>query len=189
MKKGTIEDIAKQSVKDNLEKTIKQFENLLNATVGEQEREALKKIIENLKSSGDEINKKILSPEPPATAASKMRSTITEKQQNKRNKFLLEIFKFYAKQHVPTGIAFEELQQHLNQIDMGEFTSFCRDFKLGLSWIKLKEIYNAVSQNHMPLKFPHFEKSLISLQKALNEEKIKDIKKKIKSVEKTREIT
>jgi hypothetical protein len=43
-----------------------------------------------------------------------------------------EIFGFYSRQHIPQGRKFEEMQESMNEIDLGEFMKFCKDFQIPL---------------------------------------------------------
>jgi hypothetical protein len=48
-------------------------------------------------------------------------------------KGLKEIFHFYSRQHIPQNRDFDDLNDIMNEIDLGEFTIFCKDFNIPLS--------------------------------------------------------
>ena len=72
---------------------------------------------------------------------------------------LYEIYQFYAKMHVKRDIAFEE-QSKVQRIDMGEFISFCKDFKITLPKTTLNKIFKKVSPNMQELTLDQFKESL-----------------------------
>ena len=45
---------------------------------------------------------------------------------------LKEVFDFYARQHIQNNQGFQEMQEGMKKIDLGEFNGFLRDFKLNL---------------------------------------------------------
>lgn len=54
-----------------------------------------------------------------------------------RRRGLQEIFGFYCRQHIPQGRKFEELEEAMTQIDLGEFMKFCKDFEIPLPKAKI----------------------------------------------------
>jgi hypothetical protein len=52
----------------------------------------------------------------------------------RREKGLLEIFRFYSRQHVLKGrkMNFEEIEKEGNTMNKGEFFKFCADFNITL---------------------------------------------------------
>jgi hypothetical protein len=54
-----------------------------------------------------------------------------------RRRGIQEIFGFYCRQHIPQGRKFEDLEEAMNQIDLGEFMKFCKDFEIPLSKLKI----------------------------------------------------
>lgn len=45
-----------------------------------------------------------------------------------RDKHLSEIFSFYSRQHIQHGMAFEDFEEEMRKIDLGEFSCIVRDF-------------------------------------------------------------
>ena len=60
---------------------------------------------------------------------------------------LREIFDFYARQHIQNNKGFEELQEGLKKIDIGEFNGFLRDFSINLPRLKTNDIYHRAGEN------------------------------------------
>lgn len=96
-----------------------------------------------------------------------------------RIKGLKEIFHFYARQHIPHGIAFEQLEVIMNQVDLGEFTSFCKDFEIPISRVQVTRCFKQCSNNNKPLEFEHFYKGILRLGVELNKVKIDEVSKKL----------
>ena len=70
----------------------------------------------------------------------------------------------------------------MNQVDLGEFMVFCKDFSVKLNKAKITEVFKKCSVNHKPLKFEHFQKAINKLGIELNKKKIEDIDKKINEI-------
>lgn len=64
-----------------------------------------------------------------------------------RKAALLEIFHFYSRQHIKANIKFEEFEESMKKIDLGEFTCFTRDFKIDLPRAKLTECFRKSAAN------------------------------------------
>ncbi len=110
---------------------------------------------------------------------------LQQPDEDKNLEGLREIFAFYCKQQIMIGPkpTFEQLHKTRNNMNMGEFLSFCKDFKVPLLPIKLKEIFKKTAILSKDLDWDNF---LIILQKTANlivEEKIEEITKKIKQIE------
>lgn len=97
-----------------------------------------------------------------------------------REKGLKEIFGFYCRQHIPNGIAFEELEIVMNQVDLGEFTAFCKDFEVPLPRIEVTRAYHQCSLNHKPLNFEQFYKAILRVGVVINNDKIKKLEQRLK---------
>jgi hypothetical protein len=78
-------------------------------------------------------------------------------------KGLKEIFHFYSRQHIPLNKDFDDLNDIMNEIDLGEFAIFCKDFSIPLSKSKITEIFKKCSINHKPQKFEQFHNSIIKI--------------------------
>ena len=89
-----------------------------------------------------------------------------------RRRGLMEIFHFYSRQHIPLNRQFDDLKEIMNEVDLGEFMIFCKDFKIPLSKPKLTEIFKKASVNHKPHKFEQFYASMIRVGAELNKLKI-----------------
>jgi len=59
-----------------------------------------------------------------------------------------EIFHFYSRQHIPKNRQFDDLKEIMNQVDLGEYTKFCKDFDIPLTKTKITEIFKKSSINH-----------------------------------------
>ena len=63
----------------------------------------------------------------------------------------------------------------MNEVDLGEYMIFCKDFQIPLSKAKLTEIFKKASLNHKPHKFEQFFNSLTRIGNEMNKVKIDDI--------------
>ena len=75
---------------------------------------------------------------------------MSEEQQIENN--LFEIFQFYSRQHFRQGLAFEELEDSMKKMDLGEFTKFCKDFSINLHKVKLTEIFRKIQPHYLEHK-------------------------------------
>lgn len=73
-----------------------------------------------------------------------------------RRRGLQEIFNFYSRQHIPLNRKFEELQEKMSEIDLGEFMKFCKDFEIPLPKAKQQEVFKKCSTGHRPHKIEQF---------------------------------
>ena len=64
-----------------------------------------------------------------------------------RKASLLEIFHFYSRQHIKANIQFDEFEDSMKKIDLGEFTCFTRDFKIELPRSKITECFRKSAIN------------------------------------------
>ena len=102
-----------------------------------------------------------------------------------RRRGLQEIFNFYSRQHIPQGRKFEELEEAMSQIDLGEFMKFCKDFEIPLPKIKIQEVFKkSCVMGHKPLKFEQFDGSLTRLAVEINKVKLQELEKKLKIIDK-----
>ena len=58
-----------------------------------------------------------------------------------RQKALAEIFSFYSKQHISQGSHFDDIKETMQEINLGDFSIFCKDFGIQLPKAKLQEVY------------------------------------------------
>ena len=94
------------------------------------------------------------------------REEVLEKQtsvkvdEENRLKCLLEIFHFYSRQHIPLNREFDDLKEIMNEVNIGEFNVFCKDFKIPVSKLKVSEVFKKCSVNHKPHKFEQFKQAI-----------------------------
>ena len=95
-----------------------------------------------------------------------------------------EIFGFYSRQHIPQGRKFEEMQESMNEIDLGEFMKFCKDFQIPLHKTKQQEIFKkSCYQGHRPLKIQQFEQAIARLGVEMNRMRLIEINQKLKLIQ------
>lgn len=98
---------------DPLKKLINQYEELLKQDnfESEIEKESIKKLVSNLKKQQKDLEQN------KTQNISKLGATsMAQSKEDLRMKGLKEIFHFYARQHIPHGIAFEQLVVIMNQV-------------------------------------------------------------------------
>lgn len=76
----------------------------------------------------------------------KIDKTLTEEELVEKR--INEIFRFYSKSNFKQGVAFEELDNSMNKLDLSELTRFCRDFSISLHKVKITEIFRRVVSHH-----------------------------------------
>jgi len=67
-----------------------------------------------------------------------------------------EIFSFYSHQHVKNNKMFDEMQTIMNNLDMGEYNKFCKDFNIALPKLKLVDTYKKVAAETLKLDYKKF---------------------------------
>lgn len=72
----------------------------------------------------------------------------------------------------------------MNEVDLGEYMKFCKDFEIPLSKAKLTEIFKKCSQNHKPHKFEHFYASMGKIGTEMNKINIDNVNQKIMELNK-----
>lgn len=87
----------------------------------------------------------------------------------------MEIFHFYSRQHIPKNKEFDDLKEIMNEIDLGEFMIFCKDFNIPLSKSKLTEIFKKCSVANKPMKFDNFYASMTKIGLEINKTKLDDL--------------
>ena len=101
-----------------------------------------------------------------------------------RRRGLQEIFNFYSRQHIPQNRKFEELEEAMSQIDLGEFMKFCKDFEIPLPKLKIQEVFKkSCVMGHKPLKYEQFDGSLTRLAVEINKVKLQQINQKLKIID------
>lgn len=142
-----------------LQKTISEYETLIekDAFSSVHEKNTTKKLLRAMKSQLDShIHHK------------KTKKEIKETLAQKREKSLQEIFHFYAKQHIPPGLPFEELEETLKTINIGELLVFCKDFGVEIPRSELMLIYKRESERNQPHRFLQFQKSLMKISEYIH---------------------
>jgi hypothetical protein len=93
-----------------------------------------------------------------------------------RRRGLQEIFNFYSRQHIPQNRKFEELEEAMSQIDLGEFMKFCKDFEIPLPKLKIQEVFKkSCVMGYKPLKYEQFDGSLTRLAVEINRLKVQEV--------------
>ena len=171
-----VKEVGNSSVKAKMKEDIAHYENLLktNQIENKNEKDSAHKLVATLRKQLKEHDQRTTQNFKTSVNNSQYPQPTKEEL---RDKGLREIFNFYSRQHIPMGVAFEELEIIMSQVDLGEFTSFCKDFKIDLPRIGVKKAFNSVSVNHKPLEFEQFYKGILRLGVIVNETEINDLRK------------
>lgn len=150
-------------------------------------------VINTLKETLGELSKKS------GVSKSQVSKRVTDLGADNRENGLKEIFYFYTRTQMMLGKkpTFDDIINELNTMNLVEFMKFAKDFQIPLSVIKLRDLYKKNAHLSREMRIEHFIKFMPKIAKAINEEKIGEIKKKIaedtknlnsiiKEVEKTR---
>ena len=70
---------------------------------------------------------------------------------------------------------FEELQACMEEIDLGEFMKFCKDFQIPLPKAKQQEIFKKSSASHKPLKIEQFHQALGRIATEMNKQRLFEV--------------
>ena len=100
-----------------------------------------------------------------------------------RKKALTEIFQFYCKQHNligSIGNTFDGMKYNESNLNLSEFVKFCVDFKILVKKRNLNGLYKVTTEYRSNMKFEEFLIIIPKLSIAVNEEKIYNIKSRIK---------
>ena len=142
-----------------------------------------KKIGENKNSNfmnyKNDSNKKIVIP--------KIKSKNDLKKKEKRELNTKEIFDFYSHQHSNAGhkTTFDSIRDKFEHLNLSEFSKFCIEFKIFIPKEKLVEIFIKSSTKTKEMSFQEFKVALSKISVAINEDKIKQLKKRIKHFKNT----
>lgn len=68
----------------------------------------------------------------------------------------------------------------MNEIDLGEFMKFCKDFEIPLNKLKQQEVFKKSSDGHRPLKLEQFTNAITRLGLEINCAKINEVNSKLK---------
>lgn len=153
-----------------LTKTILEYENLLaqDAFKDINEKNDVKKLLNSLKAQLDNHVNHKNKPEVKEISI-----------EEKREKILQEIFDFYARQHIPPGLPFEQLEETLKSIQVGELILFCKDFGIEIERKEAMKLYTKISVNNMPHKFPQFKQSLKKIGEMMHNKNLDKLKKEL----------
>ena len=169
------EDMA---VQKQLEKTVKEFERSLteNKYQSREEKQELENVIKTLKSKINDLERKTS-----VKQITDRGSTIQNLDINElRRRGIQEIFNFYCRQHIPLNRKFEELQACMEEIDLGEFMKFCKDFEIPLSKAKQQEVFKKSSASHKPLKIEQFNIAITRIATEMNKQRLLEVNLKLK---------
>jgi hypothetical protein len=70
----------------------------------------------------------------------------------------------------------------MQELGLGDFVIFCKDFDIKLSKAKITEIYKRQQVNNKNLKFDQFVACLMKVAHHLNDQKIEEIITRIKEI-------
>jgi hypothetical protein len=159
-------------VQQQIMETISQYEELISNDEfdSKEEKNATVKLVGQLHKQLRDFENHQAQPKKAPSTQSQPRLNGLNKE-DLREKGIKEIFGFYSRQHIPNGIAFEELEKVMNQIDLGEFTAFCKDFEIPLSRVEITKAYHRSSTDHKALNFEQFYKVILRLGVVINNEK------------------
>jgi Ca2+-binding EF-hand superfamily protein len=106
-----------------------------------------------------------------------MVKSISTSIEDKRIRGLREIFGFYSQQHLPQGLMFGDILAKQDNLDLGEFLMFTRDFQIPLNKKKIIEVFKKTSSlRQLPVSFDEFCEVLNKVSIELNIEKINAVK-------------
>ena len=103
-------------------------------------------------------------------------------KEEKRELNIKEIFNFYSHQHSNAGhkTTFDSIRDKFEHLNMSEFGKFCSEFKILIPKEKLLEIFKKTSSLVKEMSFQEFKVALSKISFAINEEKVNQLKKRIK---------
>ena len=122
--------------------------------------------------------KKILKPR---TILPKIKTKNLTKEE-KREINLKEIFNFYSHLHTNAGhkLTFDSIKDKFEHLNLNEFLKFCNEFKILLPKEILSKIFLKKSELTKEMSFLEFQVTLNEISVEINQEKIKQLKKRVK---------
>lgn len=93
---------------------------------------------------------------------------------------LKEVFDFYARQHIQHNQGFEEMNEGMKKIDLGEFNGFLTDFKLKLPRQKTNDLFLKAGVNQKEIELGHFRKAIILVGTEYANAKLRENKERLK---------
>jgi hypothetical protein len=176
--------------REKLQKTLEQYEEAIADPEGfrnPKEREIAATVVEDIKnqiSKIDRLSKRPADGETERDVKSMIKS-ISTSIEDKRIRGLKEIFGFYSKQHQPQGVMFGDILAKQDNLDLGEFLMFARDFQIPLNKKKTIEVFKKTSSlRQLPVSFDEFCEVLNKVSIELNIEKINAVKKRLREIRK-----
>ena len=99
-----------------------------------------------------------------------------------RKASLLEIFHFYSRQHIKANIQFDEFEESMKKIDLGEFTCFTRDFQIDLPRTKITECFRKSAINLQDMTFENFQQSIRGMGELHPKAKLRENKERLREL-------
>ena len=115
----------------------------------------------------------------------KAKNELTKEEKRELN--LREIFNFYSHQHSNAGhkTTFDAIRDKFEHLNLSEFGKFCVEFKILIPKEKLIEIFKKSATMTKEMSFQEYKVALTKISLAINDEKIKQLKKRIKHFKNT----
>ena len=103
-------------------------------------------------------------------------------KEERREMNIKEIFNFYSHLHTNAGhkLTFDSIKEKLDHLNLNEFLKFCKEFKILLPKEILSKIFLKKSELTKEMSYLEFNVTLNEISIAINEEKIKQLKKRVK---------
>ena len=110
----------------------------------------------------------------------KTRNNLSKEEKREMN--LKEIFNFYSHLHTNAGhkLTFDSIKDKFEHLNLNEFLKFCNEFKILLPKEILSKIFLKKSELTKEMSFLEFQVTLNEISVEINQEKIKQLKKRIK---------
>ena len=110
----------------------------------------------------------------------KMKNNLSKEEKREMN--LKEIFNFYSHLHTNAGhkLTFDSIRDKFEHLNLNEFLKFCNEFKILLPKEILSKIFLKKSELTKEMSFLEFQVTLNEISVEINQEKIKQLRKRIK---------
>ena len=110
-------------------------------------------------------------------------------KEERREMNIKEIFNFYSHLHTNAGhkLTFDSIKEKLDHLNLNEFLKFCTEFKILLPKEILSKIFLKKSELTKEMSFLEFQVTLNEISLAINDEKIKQLKKRVKKYKREKE--
>ena len=118
----------------------------------------------------------------PKTFLPKIKTKNNLSKEEKREMNLKEIFNFYSHLHTNAGhkLTFDSIKDKFEHLNLNEFLKFCNEFKILLPKEILSKIFLKKSELTKEMSFLEFQVTLNEISVEINQEKIKQLRKRIK---------